>query len=158
GVNGSPGLDLPALETAKIASGYGIESSTARSADEVEAALQDAIADPGRKVVCVLGEGSVQYAVVAFWTAVAYKVPVTFVVLRNEEYAILKWFEEVESLKGSPGLDLPALETADIAAGYGITSVKAGTSAEVEAAIREALADPMPRLVEVPVQPGMSLF
>lgn len=116
------------------------------------------LAAPERKVVCVLGEGSVQYAVVAFWTAVAYKVPITFVILRNEEYAILKWFEEVESLKGSPGLDLPALETTEIAAGYGITSVKAGTSAEVQAAIREAIADPAPRLVEVPVQPGMSLF
>ena len=29
---------------------------------------------------------------------------------------------------------------------------------DVSAAIEEALADDMPRLVEVPVQPGMSLF
>lgn len=113
---------------------------------------------PDRKVICILGEGSLQYTVVSFWTAVAYKLPITFVVLRNEEYAILKWFEQIENISGSPGLDVPALESAEIAAGYGIKSVKTGSPDEVQAALREAIADPAPRLVEVPVQPGMSLF
>ena len=58
------------------------------------------LAQPDRPVVCVLGEGSAQYAITAFWSAAAYKVPVTFLVLRNEEYAILKWFAEVEQVRG----------------------------------------------------------
>src|SRR5436190_9364166 len=33
------------------------------------------LAQPDRRVVCVLGEGSAQYAVQAFWTAAAYDVP-----------------------------------------------------------------------------------
>src|SRR5262249_44609665 len=33
------------------------------------------LAQPDRPVVCVIGEGSVQYAVTAFWTAAAYEVP-----------------------------------------------------------------------------------
>ena len=111
-----------------------------------------------RPVVCVLGEGSVQYAVTAFWTAAAYGIPVTFLVLRNEEYGILKWFAEVEQVTGAPGLDLPALETAAIASGYGIESTSASSATEVEKALKEAIADPKPRLVEVPVQPGMALF
>ena len=78
------------------------------------------LAQPDRPVVCVMGEGSVQYAVTAFWSAAAYKVPVTFLVLRNEEYAILKWFAGTEQVTGAPGLDLPALNTAAIAAGYGV--------------------------------------
>ena len=52
------------------------------------------------------------------WTAAAYEVPVTFLVLRNEEYAILKWFATIESVSGAPGLDLPALDSA--AAGRGL--------------------------------------
>ena len=32
--------------------------------------------------------------------AAAYEVPVTFLVLRNDEYAILKWFAELESVDG----------------------------------------------------------
>ena len=43
-----------------------------------------------------------------FWSAVAYEVPVTFLVLRNAEYAILKWFSLAEGVEGAPGLDLPA--------------------------------------------------
>ncbi len=111
-----------------------------------------------RPVVCVLGEGSVQYAVTAFWTAAAYDIPATFLILRNEEYGILKWFAEVENVSDAPGLDLPALETAKIAEGYGIESRTVASAEEVEAALREAISDPKPRLVEVPVQPGMSLF
>ena len=65
------------------------------------------LAQPDRPVVCVLGEGSVQYAVTGFWSAAAYDVPVTFLVLRNSEYAILKWFGSIEQVSGAPGLDLP---------------------------------------------------
>jgi benzoylformate decarboxylase len=124
----------------------------------LSAAVGIQIAEPGRPVVCVLGEGSIQYAVASFWTAVAYNAPVTFLVLRNEEYAILKWFAEIEQVTGSPGLDLPALESAKIASGYGIESRTTRTAGEVEAELAEALADPNPRLLEVPIAPGMNLF
>jgi benzoylformate decarboxylase len=116
------------------------------------------LAQPDRPVVCVIGEGSVQYAVSAFWTAVAYKVPVTFLVLRNEEYAILKWFAEVEQVAGAPGLDLPALDVAAVAEGYGLKAHRAKDRDEVRDALAKALASPHPELVEVPVAPGMSLF
>ena len=79
------------------------------------AAVGVQIAQPDRPVVCVIGEGSVQYAVTAFWTAAAYDVPLTVLVLRNSEYAILKWFAMVEQVENAPGLDLPALDTAAIA-------------------------------------------
>jgi benzoylformate decarboxylase len=116
------------------------------------------LAQPSRRVVCVLGEGSAQYAITAFWSAVAYDVPVTFLVLRNEEYAILKWFAEVEQVQGAPGLDLPALDVAAVAEGYGVTTHRASARDEVRDALAGALASSMPELVEVPVAPGMSLF
>ena len=56
----------------------------------LSAAIGVQMAQPDRPVVCIVGEGSAQYAIQAFWSAVAYGVPVTFLVLRNEEYAILK--------------------------------------------------------------------
>jgi benzoylformate decarboxylase len=122
------------------------------------AAVGVQLAQPDRPVVCVIGEGSVQYAVSAFWSAVAYDVPVTFLVLRNSEYAILKWFAEVESVQGAPGLDLPALDVAAVAAGYGVSTQVASGRDEVRDALARALASSRPELVEVPVQPGMSLF
>jgi benzoylformate decarboxylase len=116
------------------------------------------LAQPDRPVVCVLGEGSAQYAITAFWSAVAYDVPVTFLVLNNAEYAILKWFAEVEGTEGAPGLDLPRLDVAAVASGYGVASQKAGGRDEVRDALSKALASSRPELIEVAVAPGMSLF
>jgi benzoylformate decarboxylase len=116
------------------------------------------IAQPDRPVVCVLGEGSAQYAITAFWSAVAYKAPVTFLVLQNEEYAILKWFAEVEQVNAAPGLDLPKLDVASVAEGYGVKAHRARDRDEVAQALSAALASSQPELVEVPVAPGMSLF
>jgi benzoylformate decarboxylase len=115
------------------------------------------LAQPDRPVVCVVGEGSAQYAITAFWSAVAHEAPVTFLVLRNSEYAILKWFAELESVSGAPGLDLPALDVAAVAAGYGVSTRVASGRDEVRDALSRALASSRPELVEVPVAPGMSL-
>jgi benzoylformate decarboxylase len=122
------------------------------------AAVGVQLAQPNRPVVCVLGEGSVQYAVSAFWSAVAYQVPVTFLVLRNEEYSILKWFAGVEEVSGAPGLDLPALDSAAIASGYGVASRRVGGRDELREALAEAIPSADPRLIEVGVTPGMALF
>ena len=114
------------------------------------------MAQPDRPVVCVLGEGSAQYAIQGFWTAVAYDVPVTFLVLRNEEYAILKWFGEIEHVTGVPGLDLPALDVAAVAEGYGVPSVRADEREALTEALRDGIAAPGPRLVEARVARGMA--
>jgi benzoylformate decarboxylase len=116
------------------------------------------LAEPDRPVVCVLGEGSAQYAVTAFWSAVAHDVPVTFLVLNNGEYAILKWFAEVEGVQGAPGLDLPKLDVAAVAAGYGVNAQRPTGRDEVRDALAKALTSSQPELVEVAVAPGMSLF
>jgi benzoylformate decarboxylase len=108
-------------------------------------------------VVCVLGEGSVQYAVQGLWTAAAYRVPVTFLVLRNEEYAILKWFAALESVTGAPGLDLPALDSVAVGAGYGVNARRASDPDELREHLTEAIASDAPELVEVRVAPGMAL-
>jgi benzoylformate decarboxylase len=116
------------------------------------------LAQPDRPVVCVLGEGSAQYAISAFWSAVAHDAPVTFLVLNNAEYAILKWFADVEGVTGAPGLDLPELNVAAVAAGYGVSTRRLSGRDEVRDALAAALASSKPELVEVPVEPGMSLF
>lgn len=121
------------------------------------ASLGVQLAQPDRPVVAVLGEGSTQYAVQAFWTAAAYRIPVTFLILRNEEYAILKWFGMLENVSGAPGLDLPRLDVAAVAAGYGVPSVHADSVDALRAELPKALAGDGPALVETKVAPGMSL-
>ena len=121
------------------------------------ASLGVQLAEPDRRVVCVLGEGSAQYAITGLWTAAAYRIPVTFLVLRNEEYAILKWFASVEAVEGAPGLDLPALDCASVAEGYGVRAHRVAGLEELRDALAAAIASEAPELVEVPVAPGMAL-
>jgi benzoylformate decarboxylase len=113
-------------------------------------------AEPERPVVCVVGEGSAQYGITVLWTAVAYKVPVTFLVLRNTEYMILKWFAEFEQVTGAPGLELPGLDTAAVARAYGMPAENVSSREQLTEALRKAIpADDGPRLIEARVASGM---
>jgi benzoylformate decarboxylase len=94
----------------------------------------------------------------AFWTAVAYDVPLTVLVLRNEEYGILKWFAGLENVEGAPGLDLPKLDCAALASAYGVNARCTEGVDDTREALREAIASGKPELVEVRVTPGMALF
>jgi len=123
----------------------------------LSAAVGVQLAQPDRPVICVVGEGSAQYAITAFWTAAAYEVPVTFLVLRNSEYAILKWFSLAEGVEGAPGLDLPALDVAAVAAGYGVPSRKVEGGEELRTTLESEIGSGKPGLVEVGVAPGMWL-
>jgi benzoylformate decarboxylase len=125
----------------------------------LSAAVGAQLAQPDRPVVCVVGEGSAQYAITALWSAVAYSAPVTFLVLRNSEYAILKWFADIEGVTGAPALDLPALSCLAVAEAYGVSSREVtGGHDELVEALRDGIGAGEPRLIEVPVAPGMWLF
>ena len=50
------------------------------------------MAHPERRVVCPIGDGSIQYSVQALWSAVQHKAPVIVIVLRNSDYSALKGF------------------------------------------------------------------
>ena len=122
----------------------------------IAAAVGVQLAQPARPVVCVLGEGSAQYGITALWTAVAYKVPVTFLVLRNEEYMILKWFAAFEQVANAPGLELPGLDVAAVARGYGVPAREVAGREELTQALREEIpVQDGPRLVQVRVASGM---
>ena len=112
---------------------------------------------PDRRVVAVIGDGSMQYAIAALWSAVAYEVPLTILVLRNEEYAILKWFAEFEGEMGSPGLDVPGLDSVAIASGYGMRARRVEGADELRAALSDSIGSKTPELIEVRIASGMSL-
>ena len=121
------------------------------------AAVGAQLAQPERPVVAVIGDGSLQYAVAGLWSAVAYDVPLTVLVVRNEEYAILKWFAEFEGEMGAPGLDVRGLDSVAIAAGYGMRASRVDGIDELRDALSKAVASDAPELIEITVAPGMSL-
>ena len=91
-------------------------------------ALGDRARGVKRTVLATIGDGSFQYSVQSIWTAAQHRLPIVFVVMRNEEYSILKSFALLEETPGVPGLDLPGLDIASIASGFGCRTVNVDTT------------------------------
>src|SRR5438445_4533091 len=56
----------------------------------IAAAVGVQIAEPNRRVVAVIGDGSAMYSITALWSAANQKLPVIFVIANNQGYQILK--------------------------------------------------------------------
>jgi benzoylformate decarboxylase len=113
------------------------------------------MAKPERRVVCPIGDGSLQYTVQALWSAVKYKAPVVFVVVRNRNYSALRGFRDFTQVgKNVPGIDIEGLDEVKIAQGYGLAAREVDRPEELEPALREAFTANEPRLVCVNVRPG----
>ena len=115
--------------------------------------LAERDAGRNRPVVAIIGDGSMQYAIQALWTAARQELPLIVVVPQNGQYAILKSFAALENTPGVPGLDIPGLDFEALGAGYGCTSLVARTEAEVAKACTDALARSGPTVIAVPVEP-----
>lgn len=106
-----------------------------------------AMAQPGRPVACVVGDGSANYGITALWTAAQHRVPLTVVLLRNGTYGALRWFGGLLGVPDAPGLDIPGLDFTRIAEGYGVSARHVGDVAELRAVLAER--PDHPRLVQV---------
>ncbi|ROO28987.1 benzoylformate decarboxylase [Salinisphaera orenii] len=115
------------------------------------AAVGVQMAQPQRRVVALIGEGSANYAITALWSAAHYEIPVVFVILKNDTYGALRWFSRLLDAEDAPGIDLPGLDFCSIAAGYGVQSERATDGETFRRVYAEALArTDRPTLIEVP--------
>ena len=106
-------------------------------------------------MVCPIGDGSIQYSIQALWTAVQQKAPVITIVLRNSDYSALKGFCDFTQVgRNVPGMDIPDIDVAQIARGYGMTAQHIERPQDLEPALREAFALDEPRLISVNVAKG----
>lgn len=116
------------------------------------AAVGIALARPDKKVICLIGDGSCMYSIQALWSAAQLQLPITFIVLKNGRYAALQEFAPTFGFKSGDkleGTDLPDLDFLALARGQGCGAVHVGDAAQLEGALRAALASPRPILVEV---------
>jgi len=119
------------------------------------AAVGVALGSPGRRVICLLGDGSSLYSIQALWTAVQHRLAISFVVLNNGAYAALKAFGRGLGLDRPPGVDLPGIGLTDIAAGFGCAASRVDRAEHLEAALRSSLAADGPTLLDVRVDAGI---
>jgi benzoylformate decarboxylase len=116
-------------------------------------AMGDRACGVNRPVLATIGDGSFQYSVQAIWTAAQHRLPIVFVVMRNGEYSILKSFAALEKTPGVPGLDLPGLDIASIATGFGCRAVEVDSTDKLAHEFSVALAADGPTVIVVPTKP-----
>jgi benzoylformate decarboxylase len=113
------------------------------------AAIGLQLGDPSRRVVALLGDGSVHYSVSGLWTAAQHNIPVVFVVARNNEYRALKEFTRFMHTPDAPGMELPGIDYPGIAAAYGVQSDRVKSLSDLTHAIQGALSSDKPHLIEI---------
>ena len=110
-------------------------------------------------VVSLVGDGAAMYSPQALWTAVNEDLPVTFIVVNNREYNVLKNF-----MRSQPhyltaqsgqfiGMDLttPAVDFQALARSMGLPACRLTRVDEIHDHVSEAIASCRPQLIELVV-------
>jgi benzoylformate decarboxylase len=118
----------------------------------IAAAVGVQLAQPARRVVAILGDGSAMYSIQALWSAANQKLPVIFVLCNNGGYRIIK--QRLKAFHGSEtfiGMDFqdPAIDAAGLARALGVTAHRIEDGATFEARLEDALGGAEPVLLEV---------
>ncbi len=122
----------------------------------IAAAVGVQIAQPTRRVVAVIGDGSAMYSITALWSAANQRLPMTFIILNNGGYQILK--NRLKAFHGNDkpiGMDFkdPPIDATAVARGFGVTAERVDTAAGFEAALKKSLSTTTgPTLIEVMVR------
>ena len=124
----------------------------------IAAAVGVQIAEPTRRVVAVIGDGSAMYSISAIWSAANQKLPVIFLITNNEGYQILKNRLKLFHGNDTPiGMDFndPPMNIAKIAEGFGLAAERVDTAEGFDSALDRALArTDGPTLIEAMVKKG----
>ena len=115
------------------------------------AAVGLALASPHRRVVALIGDGSMMYSIQALYTAARLRLPVVVIVLNNGGYGAMRAFSRSMGLQGAPGIDIDGLDFPALAAGHGCDGVRVETEAAFSQALAQALDADRPWVIDVGV-------
>lgn len=115
------------------------------------AAAGVALAQPQRRVIAVIGDGSAMYSVQALWTAVREKLNVIYVILNNQGYGAMRAFSLMMQIHNVPGIDVPGIDFAALARSLGCPAMAAESMETLEHALRQAFTIEGPMLIDVNV-------
>ncbi len=117
------------------------------------AALGAQAALPGRKVVCVAGDGGFMYQAQELATAMRHNLPVVAVVFDDGAFGNVRRIQEHQYGNRLIACDLANPDFVAFARSFGAGAYRATTPEELEACLREAFSAGCPALVHVTVGP-----
>lgn len=137
-------LDRPGSYTHTVGGGlgWGIGAAVGRS-----------LAEPGRPVVAVLGDGCALFGLQGLWSAARTQAPVLFVVMNNGVYRTLQ--DTYAAMGGQgvcPGTELGPLDFTQAARFFGVDAIRATGAEHVREIVAGAGELTRPLLLDVPVR------
>jgi benzoylformate decarboxylase len=108
-------------------------------------------------VVCLVGDGAALYSPQALWTAAHESLPVTFVVMNNREYNVLKGFMKAQQRYRSAAenrfigmdIDQPPIDYLALARSMGVPARRVHKATDIGVAIEAGIASGQANLIEV---------
>ena len=118
------------------------------------AAVGVALAEPTRRVIALIGDGSAMFTIQALWNAAQARLAMTFLILKNRRYAALQDFApQFGFTPGAKvqGSDLPDLDFVALAAGQGVAGRRVADASLLHEELRRALSSTGPVLLEIEI-------
>jgi len=118
------------------------------------AAIGAQIAFPGRTIIDIAGDGSIQMNIQELATAVQYKLPVKVAILNNGYLGMVRQWQELfyERRYAMTHIGEVSPDFVKLAEAYGAVGLRATRPAEVVPVIREALRTPLPVFMDFVVE------
>lgn len=116
-------------------------------------AMASKIAHPNRQAIAIAGDGAFQMVMQDFATAVQYDLPLTVFVLNNKQLAFIK-YEQQAAGELEYAVDFSDMDHAKFAEAAGGKGYTIKSASEVDAIVEEALAQDVPTIVDVYVDPN----
>jgi len=131
-------------------------SGSASMGYDLPAAIGAAFARPGKRVICLAGDGSIQMNIQELQTIIHHELPLKIFVLNNSGYLSMRmtqsgFFGRLTGESASSGASFP--DMVKVACAYGIPSIRVDRQSQLEQ-IDRALAADGPTLIDVVLDPN----
>jgi benzoylformate decarboxylase len=121
------------------------------------------LADPDGTVIALVGDGSALYTITALWTAAHEQLPVTWVVLNNRSYRVLKENARRGSAATAAAEDLVGVDLVDpeidfvaLAGGFGVEAHRVTDPDTLREVVSAALSADRPILIDVSISGALT--
>ncbi len=142
-VCGNGTANVVAFQAAKLKNGQRLIANTgdASMGYDLPAAIGAAFAGPGKRVICLAGDGSLQLNLQELQTVVQYQLPVKLFVLNNDGYLSIRlsqanMFKQLVGESARSGISFP--DIVKVAEAYGLPAMQIGYD-QLESGIQSVL-------------------
>ena len=118
------------------------------------AAIAAGLVHRDRVVVAIAGDGGFAMTMAELETAVREKAKVIAVVFDNERYGTIRMHQERRGTGAGLATDLGPIDFAAVARACGARGIRVETDAALEPALRQALANDRPTVIQVALDRG----